>query len=429
MMAALALSPYATEQSLSPTEPPMAIRLDSSVTLVPLSIVPDGEDFIVGNVDRDVFVALPATGVVAIRALVAGHSVAEAAADAAAHAGEPVDVAAFVEGLIDVGLVVAVDGLPVGTAPETHLSAAHPPAAVTPSRMAKTLFSPLAWIVYGLLACMSAGLFVARPYLWPSFDDVLFHPNIALSLVTMTVLSCLLPAVHETAHCLAARAVGVRSRFTIGRRQYVPVFETDLSGLWSLPRRSRYSPFLAGMAFDTAILAACLVLRWAVSEGWIELPPLLVAFLGMVVLRQVLGLIWQTVIFLRTDLYAVLVTALGCYQLQRVTQLTARKWARRLRPGDRAELMAAHPRDAQVARWFAPLTVVGLAGLYVYLVAFLIPGIVFVEQRVVTTLLTAPASGGAFWQALAVGMVISLQVLLPIGIFLWQRASSLRQRV
>jgi hypothetical protein len=406
----------------------MAIHLDSSVTLVPLSIVPDGEAYIVGNVDRDVFVALPETGVVAIKALVAGHSVAESAADAAAHAGEPVDVAAFVEGLIDVGLVVAVDGLPVGTAPETDPSVVHPHASVTPSRMVLRLFSPLAWIVYGLLTCVSVGLFVARPYLWPSFDDVLFHPNIALSLVTMAVLSCILPAVHESAHCLAARAVGVRSRFTIGRRQYVPVFETDLSGLWSLPRRSRYSPFLAGMAFDVVILTACLVPRWAVSEGWIELPSLLVAFLGAVVLRQVLGLAWQTMIFLRTDLYVVLVTALGCYQLQRVTQLTVRKWARRLRPDDRAELMTAHPRDAQVARWFAPLTVVGLAGLYVYLVAFLIPGIVFVEQRVVTTLMTAPATGGAFWQALTVGLVISLQVLLPIGIFLWQRVSSLRLR-
>lgn len=424
MVAAATERPAAREEPRSPAETG-PLRPDSVVTFLPLTIVPEGDVAIVGNADADVFLALPEVGVMAIQALRAGSTISDAAVEAAAHAGEPVDVIGFVEGLVDTGLVTAVDGVSVGTDSDIPI-AADTDRSTLPTRLARPLFSPLAWYIYGVLACASVGLFIVRPSLWPSFRDVLFHPNIALCLLTMMLLSLALAAMHELAHWLAARAVGVDARLSVGRRQFLPVFEADLSGLWGIPRRGRYSPFLAGMAFDVVILTACLVPRWAAGEGWIELPSLLVGFLGVVVLRQVLGLAWQTVIFLRTDLYAVLVTALGCYQLQRITQLTVRKWVRRLRSDDRAELMVAHPRDVQVARWFAPLTVVGLVGLYVYLVAFLIPGIVLVEQRVVTTLTTAPVGGGAFWQALTVGLVISLQVLLPIGIFLWQRVSSLR---
>ena len=420
-MATTALAPSVASDELHIPDAIVAVHPESVVTLLPVSIVADGDGYIVGNIETEIFLALPEVGVVVIRALADGHSVSKASAEAAAHAAEPVDVVSFVEGLVDAGLVAAIDGVPIKTGLEAAVTGDGLTLPGTSSRIARLLFSTQTWVLYALLACFSIGLFIARPGLWPSFNDVFFHPNLALCLVTMTVLSFVLPAGHEVCHWLAARSVGVGARLTIGRRHFFPVFDADLSGLWTVPRHQRYGSFLAGMAYDVVILSSCLAVRWTAGEEWVDLPPLLVAFLGAVVLRQVLGLAWQTFIFLRTDLYAAVVVALGCYQLQSVTRLTLRKWAHRLRPQDRAELEAAHPRDVRAARWFAPLTLIGLSSVYFYLVSFLIPGIVFVERQVLMTLMDVPFASNEFWQALTIGLVIGLQFILPLGIFLWQR--------
>ena len=397
------------------------VRPDSTVTFLPLSIVPERELTVVGNTDTDVFLALPAVGVVIIRALVAGRTIADAAADATALAGEPVDALDFVEALIDTGLVLAIDGERLDPTSATPTEPEPGQRSTWLTRLASGLFSRAAWTVYAAMTLLCSVAIAREPSLWPTFHDVLFHPNISLSLATMMVVSIALAAGHEAAHGLAARAVGIEARLTVARRHYVPVFEADLSGLWSVPRRRRYGPFLAGMAFDMVVLTACLMLRLATMNGWLHPPRLLVAFVGAIALRQVIGLLWQTVIFLRTDIYAVVVTALGCYQLQRITALTLRKWTRRLRPEERAELRGAHPADARAARWFAPVTIAGLAGVYAYLVMFLIPGVLFTERWVLGTLTTVSPRQPEFWQTLTIGTVIGMQLILPLGIFLWQR--------
>ena len=73
----------------------------------------------------------------------------------------------------------------------------------------------------------------------------------------------MLATLHECAHWLAARAVGVPARIRISRRLFFLAFETDLTGLWSVPRRRRFGAILAGMALDAAILAVVLGVRLA----------------------------------------------------------------------------------------------------------------------------------------------------------------------
>ena len=59
--------------------------------------------------------------------------------------------------------------------------------------------------------------------------------------------------VHELAHLIAARAVGVNSRMGISHRLWYLVAETDLTGLWSVTRNQRYLPMLAGMIVDLTV--------------------------------------------------------------------------------------------------------------------------------------------------------------------------------
>jgi hypothetical protein len=392
------------------------LRLDSSLRFLPLTIAPhgDGGDFLVGNRDTGVFLSIPEVGVVALQELQAGRTIAQAGAAATAHAGEVVDALDFAAVLVEVGLVTAVDDLPQtraasGPAQKGWLEGVRP-------EIVQPFFSRPAWAFYGLLLVGCLGLWLSQPQYWPSFEDLYFYPDPALCLVVTVLTSLILGAGHEMCHWLAGRAAGVAARFSVSRRLFLPVFETDLSQLWSVPRSARYSPFLAGMAFDIVILATCLSLRVLWGSGLLDIPPLLYRFAGTVVLLQVLDLGFQSLVFLRTDLFAVLVTALGCYNLYRVNYLYLLSKLHLLNPPGRAELAAAHPRDLAVARWFAWLYLAGLAWAAYFFISFFLPTTALLAGWMFDSLRGAPPGTAAFWEALIIGLVAALQGLLPLAI-------------
>ncbi|HZN20604.1 MAG TPA: hypothetical protein VFB84_20825, partial [Micromonosporaceae bacterium] len=285
----------------------------ATLRLRPLSVVDEGDDVLIGDPERGVFVAVPAVGGVAVRALLEGATVAEAGARAAAFAGEPVDMAEFVAALTELGFVDTGDApAPAPSAPVQHRGwVAGPPAALV-----RPLFSTAAWCVYGLAALWVVGCFVVRPDLWPRPADLLVAGDIGLSLLVLVPIAYVLVGLHEMWHWLAARAQDLRARFGIDRRMFFLVFETDLSQLWTVPRRRRYGPQLAGLAVDMVMLASLLTAQ--LFLGPVRPLPALVFVL-------VASALWQCMLFLRTDLYGVLVTATGCRDLWRVKSLLVRR--------------------------------------------------------------------------------------------------------
>lgn len=414
MSAVAAALPFVAEPDSPPVYGPA-----SRLTFGALTIVPEDDGFLVGNPETGVFLLLPEVGVVAIRELQAGKTLAEAGEAASAYAGQDVDVVDFAATLAESGLVAGVDGTSV--APEVARGWSRTWLAGVPTEIARPFFSTPAWVFYGFLLAASLGVFAFRPAFRPTFEDSLFYPNPAVCVVVLTVLGLVLATCHEISHWLAARAVGVSARFSAGRRYFFPVLETDLSQLWSVPRRRRFGPFLGGMAFDTVVLASALGLRVAWGEGLIDLDPLLYRLLGALVLRQVFVLGWQGLVFLRTDLYVALVSILGCYNLRRVNHLSLMRKIHRLKPDEEAELAAAHPRDLSVARWFGFISVAGLIWVIFMFVTFFVPSTVVMAGWIFGSLIGAPPSGQAFWEALTIGMLTAMQGVLPFAIYGWHR--------
>ena len=157
--------------------------------------------------------------------------------------------------------------------------------------------------------------------------------------VIMLPVTYVLVGLHEMWHWLAARALDLRTRFGIDRRLFFLVFETDLSQLWTLPRRRRYGPQLAGLAIDMVVMGVLLA-------GQLVVAP--VRPLRAMVFVLVASTVWQCMLFLRTDMYGVLVTATGCRDLWRVKSLLVRRVLGRLDERQRAELVRADPRDVRV---------------------------------------------------------------------------------
>src|SRR5918998_1022845 len=126
--------------------------------------------------------------------------------------------------------------------------------------------------------------------------------------------------------------------------------ETEVNGLLGVPRGHRYLPFLAGMLADVLLLSGLTVAAAVdLPDGLSWLGRLCLAVAYTVLLR----LAWQFYLFLRTDLYFVYTTALGCTNLHEVTSAYLRDrfdWLPGVRPS-RVDEASWSPRDKQVAPW------------------------------------------------------------------------------
>jgi hypothetical protein len=252
----------------------------------------------------------------------------------------------------------------------------------------------------------------ARPGLVPGVSDIFFLSTPARSLAALTAMGLALAAAHEGCHWLAARAEGVRARITVSRRLYFFAFEIDLTGLWSLPRRRRYSALLAGMAFDAIVLFCLLLARYGDEVGWWSLSDAVVHLFAALTFVQLFAIASQFFVFARTDVYAVLITATGCVNLFRVNQLLARRALRLLSSEQRRELAEAHHRDLAVGRWFRWLYLCGLAAAAWFFVVYFAPATITLAVWIATTIAQAEFGSAHFAEALVVaGLMLSTRAL------------------
>jgi len=407
-----------TAQAADAVEPdPARIGTNAIVEFGELTIVPDGDEFIVGDPALGVFLGLPEIGVTAIENLRAGRTVGETAAILTEVAGEDVDLAEFVAGLVEAGLVRSVNG--AGALPAAAQTAGRRwIAGVRPERV-RWLFGRVAWLCYAACAAWSLGVLVLLPQYRPSFESTLFYPDPAVSIGVIVVVAIVVGSVHEAWHWLAARAEGLSARFAVSRRAFLPVLETDLTQLWSLPRRRRYGPLLAGLAFDFAVLAGCLLLR--IAAGPLALPPVLDRFLAVVVLIEVIQTGFQCLLFLRTDMYLVVSTALGCQDLLRVTRLFLRGRLTVLSPAQQADLAGAHPRDLRAAPWFALINIAGFGVLAWLLINQWLHATAVMGGWVVFGLAHASVRQAGFWEGLVIAVLLLSQVAWPLAVYLKER--------
>ena len=381
------------------------VGLAGSATLAvrPLSIVPEGDEFIVGHAELSVYVVLPAIGVQVLALLREGRTLDDAAEQARRAAGEEIDVAAFAESLLELGFATLSDdeGADGG---ELRSRPASP--------WLRRCFSPTAWFGYAACALGAVALIAIRPGLFPEVSDIFFLSTPARSLAALTVMALALAGAHEACHWLAARAEGVRARISVSRRLYFLAFEIDLTGLWSLPRRQRYSALLAGMAFDAIVLLALLLARFGTEVGWWPLGDGVIRLCAALTFVQLFAIASQFFVFARTDIYAVLITATGCVNLYRVNQLLARRALRMLSMEQARELAEAHPRDVTVGRWFRWVYLLGLATAAWFFVVYFAPATITLVVWIARTITEAEFGSLHFAEALLVsGLMLSTRAL------------------
>lgn len=241
------------------------------------------------------------------------------------------------------------------------------------------------------------------------FTDSLVSVQL-LILVGQTPLAFL----HESFHVLAIQRLGLPSKLSISNRFTYVVFETQCNGLLSVHRNRRYLPFLAGMLLDLGVFCVLDLVASANRgvDGSFTLTGRICLALSFTVATRI-G--WQFLLYLQTDLYYVLATALNCKDLHDASTAIFFNRIRRVL-GRTTHLVDEDQwteRDRRVGQWYGALIMIGYAFAFGLIFSVSVPIMLTYLERSASGLLSDPW-GGRFWDSVLSVAIIAFSVVLPI---------------
>lgn len=304
---------------------------DTRVKLRELTVVrEEGRDPLLGAKEVKVFVEVDEDSLAAVEAIRATDTLGDAEARILRETGEEVDVVDFAEFLHERGLVSHVDGA------ETVVAAAKKGGRTmfgnVPESAVRWIHSrPVLWSVPILAACAISAM-LADATLRPSYMHLFVLPRPGLTVIVTFLVMLLNTYVHELAHLFMARSFGVESSIRISNRMHILVMETDVTNAWVLPARKRALIFLAGMSYNAIMLSASVLLVAAGSTGLLPMPAWAFAALRFFAVVNLLPIVFQFFVWMRTDLYFALLALTGERNLladsrSYVKHLVRRTWA------------------------------------------------------------------------------------------------------
>ena len=282
-----------------------SLTAQTHVTLYPLMIRAEDNEYIVGRIETSEFVALPEAGVQVINFLQRGYSVGEVQRHLQTEYGAEVDIDGFVASLVDLGFIKELDGHQLAPT-----KAQEPNLSWLKVHHIRWLFSWPLKITY-IILLLAAGLtIISHLELIPRYQDFFWSSATSVVLLVNTAMYTTVLILHEFSHLVAARSLRVPAHFSLGTRLYSLVAQTDVTGLWAVPRQQRYRVYLAGMTLDLLVASVALLL-----VNYASLPLLAQDVLKALVLGIFFSVLWQLQVFMRTDMYFVLMDLLRCHNL------------------------------------------------------------------------------------------------------------------
>ncbi|MEA2564111.1 MAG: putative peptide zinc metalloprotease protein [Acidobacteriota bacterium] len=383
---------------------------------------PDGDDVIIGRPETNTFLALPSDAVDILSELAQGRSIGEVQDNFERAHGVRPDVADLLDILEQKGFVRHRDSAQgswdhgaSGIAPQNvryHFTNISPETA-------RLFFGSAALSVYSAIFVAAVAVCIVQPALIPGSHSLVFEHHGSLKLLMFAFLAYSTIFVHEFGHLLAARAVGVSSKIGISNRLWVLVAETDLTGLWALPKAKRYLPILAGPIVDLVSASLIVLVLFASGRNLFLLPSSVVEIGRAAVFMYMMRLLWQCFFFVRTDFYYVFANLFGCKSLMKDTQTFLHNLASKLFNSTTANDQGHIPaREMRVVRAYSLLWLLGRAVAFVSLFLITLP----VMSRYLSNVVSALQRGYAvdlygFVDSLLV-TVLNLTPLL-LGLSLW----------
>jgi putative peptide zinc metalloprotease protein len=358
---------------------------DAVITVLPFTQQREGEDIIIGRVETGVFLAVPPEAVEILEELSRGQTVGAVTDSYHQKHGEVPDLEDLINFLEAKGIVstVPLEDLDNHTSPHSpQVRRVRYHFSNFPVIVAQRLFSRAALLVCLILSLVTAFLCIKHPALFPRTRDLYFPDHRALSWLLLIIAGYTTVFIHELAHLVAARALGVNSRLAISHRLWYLVAETDLTGLWSVPKNQRYLPMLAGVIVD--ITSGCLLLLtiYANETYWTVIPIVAIRVMRAMAFTYLMRIAWQCFLFVRTDFYYVIATLFNCKSLMRDTQTYLRNQLSRLIPRmGKVDQSSIPSSERRVISVYAVLWIAGRVWAIALLCVVTIPvGILYIRS-------------------------------------------------
>jgi putative peptide zinc metalloprotease protein len=351
---------------------------DTVITVLPFSQQRQGEDIVIGRVDTGVFLAIPPDAVEILEELAAGKNIGEVSDSYQRKYGAVPDLDDFLDLLEAKGIVnsasIAAESKPQvrERLPATRKIRYH--FAGFPESIARRLFGKPVLAASLLLVLYAVRLCVQHPSLVPRTADLYFPDHQTLSWVILLAAGYVTLFAHEMAHLIAARALGISSRLGISHRLWYLVAETDLTGLWSVPKAKRFLPLLAGMILDATSGSLLIVVVFSVSSHWIALPVFLVRVMKAMAFVYLMRMAWQCLLYMRTDLYYVIAGCFNCKSLMRDTETYLQNQIAKVLPKKHTvDQSAIPPAERRIIRIYSLIWIAGRIEAVVLLGVVTIP--------------------------------------------------------
>lgn len=349
---------------------------DAVITVLPFTQQREGEDIIIGRVETGMFLAVPPEAVEILENLAQGHTVGAVTDSYHSKYGEVPDLDDLLTFLEAKGIVSTVPlDSHINDRPSTlPISRVRYHFSSFPTSIAQRLFSRVNLSICLALVVVTGCLCVKHPALLPRARDLYFPDHRTISWVILLMAGYATLFLHEFAHLVAARALGVNSRLAISHRLWYLVAETDLTGLWSVPKQKRYLPMLAGVIVDATSGCLLLLVIYVNDFYWQVLPTLAVRVMRAMAFTYFMRIAWQGLLYVRTDFYYVIAAVFNCKSLMRDTETFLRNRLSslipRIRKVDQSSIPAAERR---IIRIYAVLWVAGRLAAVALLCAVTIP--------------------------------------------------------
>lgn len=398
---------------------------DTVISVQPFTRQADGEEVIIGRVETGVFLAVPSDAVELLDDLAQGRTIGEVSDRYQQKYGETPDLEDFLHLLESKGIVksVAQDGggeaaaaaSPQGPRVRYHFSN-------FPHWLARLIFSRPVLAVYFAVILLAVTAAIRNPLLLPSLHDLYFPDQRAITWTILILASYVTIFIHELGHLVAARALGINSRMGISHRLWYLVAETDLTGLWSVPKRQRYLPLLAGALIDMVSACLLMLLLSAREQGWLVLPTLALRLARAMMFTYMMRILWQFFLFMRTDFYYVVATTFNCRNLLKDTEGFLRNQLARVLPFVRPVDQSAIPEsERRVIQFYSVLWVAGRILALTLLFTVTLPlAVLYIRNLGLTFKRGYSSSPSDFADALLLASYFLIP--LSVGLVLWLRS-------
>jgi putative peptide zinc metalloprotease protein len=392
---------------------------DALVSIYPFTRQSEGDEFIIGRVDTNIFLALPSDAIELLDYLAAGNTIGQAQRLYQQKYHELPDIEGLLEVLEENDFVNILSSKQIVLPTHTKQPKQTNHFTWISESFAKKIFSQKVLIGSVLVIVLALAALVFQPGIMPGYQAFVFTKNVTMMTLILTGINVVAVFLHEMAHLVAAKAVGVSCQLRLSNRLWILVAETDMTGIWGVPRNQRYLPFLAGPLLDVVLTSVLLLILFAQQEKWVAINPIALQLIQAIVLSYLLGLIWQCYFFVRTDFYYVIANFFRCRSLMKDTKVFLQNQLFKLFKFSRIADQSSIPRgEMRVIRCYSVIYVLGHIAAFWSLLFIGIPTLWNYASLLLGTLSAGYESNPyAFTDALVMGLLVF--GIQGLGIFLW----------